>query len=59
MRKYFNIFLGAVFIRNGLSVIQEWISALIAWSSAPTTDVANGNNNSVDVSLFSFEIVRH
>ncbi|KAF8805916.1 hypothetical protein BYT27DRAFT_7191830 [Phlegmacium glaucopus] len=35
MRKYFHIFLGALFIRNGLPTIQDWISALIQWSSVP------------------------
>jgi len=40
MRKYFNIFLGAVVIRNGLSSIQEWVSALIDWS-LPSFAVGN------------------
>ena len=44
MRKFFYIFLGAVFIRNGLSSIQAWISGLIEWSLPSATNVANGNN---------------
>jgi hypothetical protein len=44
MRKYFHIFLGAVLIRNGLSSIQAWISALIDWSLPSATNLANGNN---------------
>ena len=44
MRKYFHIFLGAVVIRNGLSSIQAWISALIDWSLPSATNFAVGNN---------------
>lgn len=64
MRKYFHIFLDVVFIRNGLSAIQEWISALIDWSSesVSTTNVADGNNvdvdMAVDVSLSSSEFLK-
>jgi hypothetical protein len=62
MRKYFHIFLGAVFIRNGLSAIQEWISALIDWSSASTTNhvtlngdnVTNSDTAAVDVSFSKY-----
>jgi hypothetical protein len=57
MRKYFNIFLGAVVIRNGLPSIQAWISALIDWSLPSATNhfAANGNNVAdidMDVSPF-------
>ena len=44
MRKYLYIFLGAVFIRNGLSSIQAWVSGLIEWSLPSASNVANGNN---------------
>jgi len=46
MRKFFHIFLGAVFIRNGLPSIQTWISALIDWS----TNVANHVDDAADTS---------
>jgi hypothetical protein len=29
MRKFFNSYLGALYIRNGLPIIQDWISRLI------------------------------
>jgi hypothetical protein len=35
MRKFFNSYLGALYIRNGLSTIQEWISRLIDPNVAP------------------------
>ena len=35
MRKFFNSYLGALYIRNGLSTIQEWIARLIEPSVAP------------------------
>jgi len=35
MRKYFNSYIGALYIRNGLPTIQEWISRLIDPSVAP------------------------
>ena len=35
MRKFFNSYLGALYIRNGLSTIQEWISRLIDPDVAP------------------------
>jgi len=33
MRNYFLTFLGAVWVRNGLSAVEDWISLLINWSS--------------------------
>jgi dsRNA-specific ribonuclease len=36
MRKYFNSYLGALYIRNGLPTIQEWISRLIDPNVAPS-----------------------
>lgn len=57
MRKYFNIFIGAVVIRNGLPSIHAWISALIDWSLPTATNVTIGNNvtdnMAVDVGPFS------
>lgn len=35
MRKFFNSYLGALYIRNGLSTIQEWIARLIDPNVAP------------------------
>jgi len=35
MRKFFNSYLGALYIRNGLSTIQDWISRLIDPNVAP------------------------
>ncbi|KAF8807864.1 ribonuclease III [Phlegmacium glaucopus] len=36
MRKYFNSYLGALYIRNGLPTIQDWISRLIDPNAAPS-----------------------
>src|SRR5271155_2910562 len=36
MRKYFNTYLGALYVRNGLTTIQEWISRLIDPAVAPS-----------------------
>lgn len=36
MRKYFNCYLGALYIRNGLHTIQDWISRLIDPNVAPS-----------------------
>jgi hypothetical protein len=35
MRKFFNSYLGALYIRNGLSTIQDWIARLIDPNVAP------------------------
>lgn len=35
MRKFFNSYLGALYIRNGLSTIQDWITRLIDPNVAP------------------------
>ena len=51
MRKYFNIFLGAVVVRNGLPSVQTWISALIDWSLASATNFAIGNDVADDVDM--------
>lgn len=40
MRTYFNTYLGALYIRNGLSIIQEWISRLIDPAVAPSQPTA-------------------
>jgi len=36
MRKYFNSYLGALYIRNGLPTIQDWMSRLIDPDAAPS-----------------------
>jgi dsRNA-specific ribonuclease len=40
MRKYFNSYIGALYIRNGLPTIQEWISRLIDPNVAPAQPAA-------------------
>ena len=40
MRKYFNTYLGALYIRNGLPIIQEWISRLVDPNVAPAQPAA-------------------
>jgi hypothetical protein len=40
MRKFFNSYLGALYIRNGLPTIQEWISLLIDPTVAPVQPAA-------------------
>lgn len=52
MRKYFNTFLGALFIRNGFPTIQAWISALIDWSSSPDPNNINDGHDVAHVSFF-------
>jgi len=39
MRKFFNSYLGALYIRNGLSTIQDWIARLIDPDVAPAQNV--------------------
>ena len=39
MRKFFNSYLGALYIRNGLPTIQEWITRLIDPDVAPAQGV--------------------
>lgn len=39
MRKFFNSYLGALYIRNGLSTIQDWIARLIDPNVAPAQGV--------------------
>jgi hypothetical protein len=40
MKFYFYTFLGAVQFRNGLAAVENWISALLDWSSV----AANGGS---------------
>jgi len=40
IRKYFNSYIGALYIRNGLPTIQEWISRLIDPNVAPAQPAA-------------------
>jgi hypothetical protein len=46
-------FLGAVWVRNGLPAVENWISMLINWSSLGVDDVADDININMDVSCFS------
>lgn len=41
MRKYFNTFVGALYVRNGLTVVQNWIHRLID----PDTEMAEPEPN--------------
>ena len=54
MKRYFYTFLGAVRFRNGLPAVENWISALLNWSSAAANGVGTNHAANVDMDVRCF-----